>query len=134
MRSIVAPTRAAARQTRSLCYVTDLVEGLGLMMEAEKARGEVINLGNPEERTVLEIATLVRELVGSHSPFVFGPPAVGDDPRLRRPDISKARALLGWQPHTSIEAGLQAVIRELRMTLNGEVQAGRHPAKLHPPS
>jgi UDP-glucuronate decarboxylase len=117
-----------ATQTRSLCWVTDLVEGLGLVMESERARGEVINLGNPEERTVLEIATMIREMVGSHSPFVFTAPAVGDDPRLRRPDISKARALVGWQPRTSIETGLRAVIRELRVVLNGEVQAGRHAA------
>lgn len=119
-----------ATQTRSLCWVTDLVEGLGLFMESERARGEVINLGNPEEHTVLEIATMIREMVGSHSPFVFGPPAVGDDPRLRRPDITKARALLGWQPRTPIKTGLNAVIRELRVALNGEVQvAARHTAR-----
>jgi nucleoside-diphosphate-sugar epimerase len=113
-----------AQQTRSLCWVADLVEGLGLTMESERARGEVINLGNPEERSVMEIATLIRDLVGSRSPFVFSPPAVGDDPRLRRPDIGKARAVLGWQPRTPLETGLREVIRELRVALNGEVQAG----------
>lgn len=121
-----------AQQTRSLCWVADLVEGLGLVMESDKARGEVINLGNPEERTVMEIATMIRDLVGSKSPFVHTAPAVGDDPRLRRPDIGKARELLGWQPRTPIETGLREVIRELRMALNGEVQAGRRtPARSH---
>ena len=113
-------------QTRSLCFVTDLVEGLLLTIESDRARGEVINLGNPEERTVKEIATLIRELVESTSPFVFTPPAVGDDPRLRRPDIGKARTLLGWQPRTPLEAGLREVIREMRAALNGEVSASRH--------
>jgi len=114
-----------AEQTRSLCYVTDLVEGLLLMIEADGAKGEVINLGNPEEHTVMELATLIRELVESSSPFVFTPPAVGDDPRLRRPDIAKARALLGWQPHTPLETGLREVIRELRAVLNGDVAPPR---------
>ena len=134
------------QQTRSLCFVTDLVEGLRLTMECDRARGEVINLGNPEEHTVMEIATLIRDLVESTSPFVFTPPAVGDDPRLRRPDIGKARNLLGWQPRTPLEMGLREVIRELRVVLNGKVAAPRRagsdrmrvtppsvaPAPLHP--
>jgi nucleoside-diphosphate-sugar epimerase len=127
-----------AQQTRSLCYVTDLVEGLRLTIESDRARGEVINLGNPEEHTVMEIANLIRELVESTSPFVFTPPAVGDDPRLRRPDIDKAHALLGWQPRTPLETGLREVIRELRVVLNGEVQAPRRavsdPTRVTPPS
>ena len=115
-------------QTRSLCYVTDLVEGLRLTIESDRVRGEVLNLGNPEEHTVIEIATLIRNLVESTSPFVFTAPAVGDDPRLRRPDIAKARALLDWQPRTPIETGLREVIREMRAVLNGEVPAPRHVA------
>ncbi|MGH7729855.1 MAG: NAD-dependent epimerase/dehydratase family protein, partial [Candidatus Eiseniibacteriota bacterium] len=111
------------RQTRSLCFVSDLVEGLRLTMESVRARGEVINLGNPEEHTVMEIAEMIRGLVESKSPFVLTPPAVGDDPRLRRPDIGRARALLGWQPRTPLEQGLREVIRELRAELNGEVAA-----------
>jgi len=117
-----------AEQTRSLCFVTDLVEGLRLTMECDRARGEVINLGNPEEHTVKELATLIRDLVESTSPFVFTPPAVGDDPRLRRPNIDKARALLGWEPRIPLETGLREVIRELRVALNGEVQATRRAA------
>ncbi len=105
------------RQTRSLCYVTDLVEGLVRTMECDAARGEVINLGNPVERTVLEIAEMIRGLAGSDSGFVFTAPAVGDDPRLRRPDISKARRLLGWEPSTPLETGLATMIREVRRAL-----------------
>jgi nucleoside-diphosphate-sugar epimerase len=116
------------QQTRSLCYVTDLIEGLGLVMESERARGEVINLGNPEEHTVMEIANLIRGLVESKSSFVFTPPAVGDDPRLRRPNIDKARSLLGWEPRTAIEWGLREVIREMRTGLNGAIVASRRPA------
>src|SRR5262245_3908296 len=104
-------------QTRSLCWVDDLVEGLIAVMESSRARGEVINLGNPHERTVKEIAEIVRTLAGSHSPFIHTPPAVGDDPQRRRPNIDKARALIGWEPHTPLEVGLSAMIDAVRATL-----------------
>ena len=105
------------RQTRSLCFVTDLVDGLMRAMESERARGEVLNLGNPEERSVLELAEIIRSMTGSSSPFLHTEPAVGDDPRLRRPNIDKARELLGWMPGTSLDAGLRAVIGEVRRAL-----------------
>jgi nucleoside-diphosphate-sugar epimerase len=117
------------QQTRSLCFVTDLIEGLRLVMESDRARGEVINLGNPEEHTVMEIANLIRGLVESRSPFVFTPPAVGDDPRLRRPNIDKARSLLGWEPRTPLESGLREVIHEMRSGLNAAIPASRPPAR-----
>jgi len=104
-------------QTRSLCYVSDLVEGLIAAMESERARGEVINLGNPEERTVKEIAETIRGLAGSSSPFIFTAFAVGDDPRRRRPDIDKARALLGWEPRTSLADGLGTMIEAMRAAI-----------------
>lgn len=97
-------------QTRSLCYVSDLVRGLQLAMRAEGARGEVINLGNPEEHTILEYAHLVRELTGSASPLVFVEPAVGDDPQRRRPDIARAESILHWRPEVPLRAGLTATI------------------------
>jgi len=110
-------------QTRSLCYVKDLVEGLITVMESERARGEVFNLGNPDERTVLEIAEIIRLMSGSKSPLVFTETAVGDDPRVRRPNIDKARAWLGWEPRTSLEQGLRMMIRatraEIRNGTNG---------------
>jgi UDP-glucuronate decarboxylase len=111
------------QQTRSLCFVTDLVEGLIRVMESDRARGEVMNLGNPDEHTVLEIAEIVRRLTRSNSQFVFTDPAVGDDPRVRRPDIGKARGLLGWEPHTPLEEGLGVMIRKMRGALNGN---GKH--------
>ena len=104
-------------QTRSLCFVRDLVEGLIAVMESERASGEVFNLGNPDERTVLEIAELIRIMTGSQSPLVFRPPAVGDDPRVRRPHIEKARTLLGWEPRTSLEEGLGLMIQATRAEL-----------------
>jgi UDP-glucuronate decarboxylase len=121
-------------QTRSLCYVTDLVDGLMAVMESDRTSGEVVNLGNPDEHTVLEIAEIVRRLTSSSSPFIFTEPAVGDDPRVRRPDIGKARGLLGWEPHTPLEDGLRVMIREMQGALNGNgVHAnGGHPNGTHP--
>ena len=105
------------QQTRSLCYVSDLVDGLVRMMECEAARGEVVNLGNPEEHTILEFAEIIREVAGSRSELVFGEPAVGDDPQRRRPDISRARHLLGWEPSVSLWDGLGATTRYFRQEL-----------------
>lgn len=99
-------------QTRSLCYVTDLVAGIIAAMNAEGTAGEVINLGNPDERTVLAIANTIVATCGSDSTINFVE-ARQDDPYLRCPDISKARRLLGWQPVTGIEDGLQATIDDL---------------------
>jgi nucleoside-diphosphate-sugar epimerase len=101
-------------QTRSLCYVDDLVRGLIAVMESEAARGEVINLGNPDEHTVMEYAEIVRQLTGSSSHIVHREPAVGDDPQRRRPDIGKARALLGWHPIIALAEGLAATIDYFR--------------------
>ena len=112
-------------QTRSLCFVSDLVEGLTRTMESDRARGEVINLGNPEEYTVIEIAKIVRRLTGTTSSFVFTAPAVGDDPRVRRPDIGKARELLRWEPRIPLEEGLRATLRDLEVALNGKLRMPR---------
>jgi nucleoside-diphosphate-sugar epimerase len=109
------------QQTRSMCFVDDLVDGLVRAMDTPHTRGEVLNLGNPEEHTVMEIAELVRRLTGSASAFVFTDPAVGDDPRLRCPDIGKARALLSWAPSTSLEVGLNRVIREMIAMYDGQL-------------
>ena len=108
-------------QTRSLCYVDDLVDGLMRAMESPNTCGEVLNLGNPEEYTVTEIAEIVRRLTRSDSGFVFTDYAVGDDPRVRRPDIGKAMELLSWVPSTPLEAGIRQVILEMRSLYNGEL-------------
>ena len=109
-------------QTRSLCFVRDLVEGLTRAMGCEAARGQVVNLGNPEEHTVLQYAGLILDLTRSASGLVFGEPAVGDDPRRRRPDISKARALLHWEPVTPLREGLLRTIEHLRVELEGPAE------------
>ena len=99
-------------QTRSLCYQSDLVEGLVAMMALPTDPGP-INLGNPAEMAVLEIAQLVLELTGSRSP-IEQHPLPEDDPTRRRPDIAKAQRVLGWQPRVSPEEGLAATIEYYR--------------------
>jgi UDP-glucuronate decarboxylase len=96
-------------QTRSLCYVSDLVEGIVLAMEAPDTTGEVINLGNPDERTVGDIGQLIIELCASRSEIHYEP-ARPDDPIRRCPDIAKARRLLGWEPGFPIVDGLRQSI------------------------
>ncbi|MCK9519543.1 MAG: SDR family oxidoreductase [Dehalococcoidia bacterium] len=105
------------QQTRSLCFVSDLVDGLVAAIRTPAARGQVINLGNPDEHTVFDYADLVRELVGSASPLVFTEPAVGDDPQRRRPDITRARELLHWQPRVGLREGLAETIAYFRREL-----------------
>ncbi len=104
-------------QTRSLCYVSDLVEGLLLAMSTPAACGEVINLGNPEEHTVLEYAQHIRALCGSASEIRFVEASLGDDPQRRRPDIAKAANLLGWRPLVGLDEGLAQTIAYFRQEL-----------------
>jgi nucleoside-diphosphate-sugar epimerase len=103
-------------QTRSLCFVSDLVDGIWRAMTTDGARGEVFNLGNPEEHTVLEYAQMIRELCDSQSTIVHEPlPA--DDPTRRQPDIAKARQTLGWEPNVSLREGLTRTIAWYRQQL-----------------
>ncbi len=92
-------------QTRSFCYVSDLIDGLIRLMEVEPAPDGAVNLGNPGEFSVMELAALVRELVPGTAPIEFLPKPQ-DDPRRRKPDISRAEALLGWKPKVSLAEGL----------------------------
>jgi UDP-glucuronate decarboxylase len=104
------------RQTRSFCYVDDLVEALtALMASAGEVTGPV-NLGNPEELPVLDVARRVIELTGSASSIRFQP-LPQDDPRRRRPVIDRARALLRWQPRVPLEVGLKRTIADFRARL-----------------
>ena len=111
-------------QTRSLCFVSDLVEGLVRTMESEQACGEVINLGNPDERAVLEFAQIILELTGSESELRLTEPAVGDDPKRRCPDISRARRLLSWEPTVPLREGLQMTIDYFRDEILASSAAG----------
>lgn len=96
-------------QTRSFCYVDDMVEGLMRVMLSAKAKGQVINLGNPEEYKVIDLAKKIKKMTGSKSKIVFSNlPA--DDPMRRQPDISKAKKLLAWSPKVSLTDGLKKTI------------------------
>ncbi len=95
-------------QTRSFCYVSDLVRGIYLMMHAD-TKGEVVNLGNPTEMTVLEFAKKIKAITGSSSEIVFRP-LPENDPMQRRPDIGKAKRLLGWEPEVGLDEGLKTTV------------------------
>jgi len=101
----------SGKQTRSFCYVSDLVDGLCRLMLSEERYP--VNLGNPCEMTILEFAEYIRRQTGSKSDIVFQP-LPEDDPRQRRPDIGKARALLGWEPRVELEEGLRRTVEYFR--------------------
>ncbi len=102
-------------QTRSFCFVSDLVEGMIRMMETPGFTGPV-NLGNPAETTILEFAKKIIALTGSSSRIVYRPlPA--DDPKQRQPDISLAKQMLGWEPTVCVDDGLKQTIDYFRSVL-----------------
>lgn len=96
-------------QTRSFCYVDDLIDGFVRLMAVEGADLGPVNIGNPVEITVAELAGIVIDMVGSRSKIVYRPLPI-DDPRRRRPDISRARELLDWEPKVPLRAGLERTI------------------------
>ena len=98
-------------QTRSLCYVDDLVEGILTMLQVDYA--DPVNIGSPTEVTILQLANLIRELCASQSQVVFKP-LPEDDPKQRRPDITRARNLLRWSPRTDLATGLEQTIASFR--------------------
>jgi dTDP-glucose 4,6-dehydratase len=98
-------------QTRSFCYVTDLVDGLYRLVQSDERYP--VNLGNPDEMTILEFAERIRRLTGSKSKVVHEP-LPQDDPKQRKPDIEKARRLLGWEPRVPLEEGLQQTVEYFR--------------------
>jgi len=99
------------RQTRSFCYISDLVDGI--IRLTESSLNEPVNLGNPHEMTIEEIARTIIRLVGSSSRLVQQPLPT-DDPKVRQPDITKARGLLGWSPKVPLEEGLEHTIAYFR--------------------
>src|SRR5579863_834051 len=104
-------------QTRAFCYVDDLIDGLIRLMNTPDKVSGPINFGNPKEFTILELASKVIALTGSRSRIVHRP-LPGDDPRQRRPDISKARELLSWNPRTPLEQGLIQTIAYFEQLLS----------------
>lgn len=100
-------------QTRSFCYVDDMVQGIQKAMFEEDTSGIVVNLGNPGERTIKEIATLIKEMVQSSSEIVYKE-LPEDDPKKRKPDIEKAKQVLHWEPTISLEEGLKKTIEHFK--------------------
>lgn len=109
-------------QTRSFCYVSDLVDGLHRLTQSDERYP--VNLGNPQEMTILEFAERIRALAGAESPIMFEP-LPEDDPKKRRPDITKARRLLGWEPKVGLEEGLCETIAYFRGIAAASSPSGR---------
>lgn len=101
-------------QTRSVCYVSDLIDGIVRLMMSDHA--DPVNIGNPDEITMLQLAREILKITGSKSSIVFKPLPV-DDPKVRQPDISKAKSLLGWQPLIDREVGLRRTMEYFKSAL-----------------
>ena len=102
-------------RTRSFCYVSDLVEGMVRLLYSDETTP--VNMGNPDEMTILDFAHKVLELTGSNSSIEFITPTdvrTADDPKVRCPDVSKARRILGWEPKVPLEEGLEQTIAYFR--------------------
>ena len=118
------------QQTRSFCYVSDLVDGLArLMAHAGKPPGPV-NLGNPNELTVADLVARVVALTGTRSGIASRPLPV-DDPRRRRPDITRAAEILGWSPRVALETGLRSTIEWFTHEAHRPIEAVRSPARIN---
>ncbi|MGD0856978.1 MAG: UDP-glucuronic acid decarboxylase family protein [Dehalococcoidia bacterium] len=103
------------KQTRSFCYVSDLTDGIYRLMKADFH--EPVNLGNPIEKNMLELAQIIKEITGTCSDLIFEP-LPGDDPRQRRPDINRAQTILKWNPRVNLKDGLQETAKWFKSTLN----------------
>ncbi|HWI19242.1 MAG TPA: GDP-mannose 4,6-dehydratase, partial [Vicinamibacterales bacterium] len=104
------------RQTRSFCYITDLVDGIIKLMLSKE--NDPINIGNPQEMTIEQIAQMIIEMTGSKSKIIYKPLPT-DDPKVRQPDITRARTLLGWEPKVSLDQGLGQTIDYFRSKIAG---------------
>jgi len=103
-------------QTRSFCYMDDLIEGIVRLLESEEH--DPVNIGNPVETTILEFAEAINRIVGNKAGIVFKSDSrLGDDPQRRQPDISRARALLGWEPKIHLDDGIARTISYLKQKM-----------------
>lgn len=105
------------KQTRSLCFIDDVVEGLMRLMFYSNTKGQIVNLGNPQEHTVLEYAKIIKKITKSKSKIVFTEKLPENDPKKRRPNITKAKKLLRWEPKTPLQTGLNKLINYIKKTL-----------------
>ena len=97
-------------QTRSFCFVSDMVDGIYKAMFSDNTKGEIFNLGNPDEYTIKALAEKIIKLTGSKSEIKYSGTFREDDPMRRQPDITKAKKVLSWEPKVSIDEGLQNTI------------------------
>lgn len=108
-------------KTRSFCYVTDLVRGLRALMEANphEELGRPVNLGNPDERTLIELGYMVQKATGQEAIGFKQVPALVDDPQTRRPDVGRASNLLKWRPEVTLQEGLELTVNDFKERLSG---------------
>lgn len=104
------PIFGEGTQTRSFCFVDDLIEGIIKAMESENTTGKIFNLGNPDEFTILELAEIVKKITNSSSKIEFKEKLPEDDPLRRKPNIQKAKQVLNWEPKIKLEEGLKRLI------------------------
>lgn len=107
------PIFGNGQQTRSFCYVDDLVDGIIKAMETEGTKGEIFNLGNPGEFTIADLAEIIKRVTNSTSEIQYSEALPEDDPKRRKPDITKARTILNWEPKIKLEEGLQKLVQYL---------------------
>ncbi len=123
LRSIPLTVYGEGQQTRSFCYVSDLVDGLMRLMNGDRLGP--INLGNPDEYTILQLAEMVQKMINPDAKIRFEP-LPQDDPRRRKPDITKAKEWLGWQPTVPLQEGLQTTIADFRARMDDSPVSGTH--------
>jgi UDP-glucuronate decarboxylase len=123
LRSIPLTVYGEGQQTRSFCYVSDLVDGLMRLMNGDRLGP--INLGNPDEYTILQLAEMVQKMINPDAKIRFEP-LPQDDPRRRKPDITKAKEWLGWQPTVPLQEGLQTTIADFRARMDDSPVPGTH--------
>ena len=105
------------KQTRSFCYITDTVTGLLLLVNCQEANAQTVNIGNSQEKTILELANKIKHLTNSSAPITFHP-LPKDDPKKRCPDIKRLKDLVGWQPTVDFEDGLKRTIAWFKQNFN----------------